>query len=91
MESIIVLLLIIICLTTYFAPSFVIREYLKKCNEKTPNILILNLRIFHFLKQYRKNSKIKSGQTGPLYYLWFITTLASIMLLLLTILIGTMI
>ncbi|MBW6457973.1 MAG: hypothetical protein K0B52_02305 [FCB group bacterium] len=57
----------------YIAPTLVIHEYLRKYNEKIPNILLFNFRIGDYLKQYRKVSKIKTGKIGFLYYLWFIT------------------
>ena len=80
----VVILLALMAFIIYVAPSYPIREYLKRYNEKTPNILTVNLKILHYLKQYRKASKIRSGRIGSLYYLWFVSTGTALILLILS-------
>jgi hypothetical protein len=72
--ELIIVLLIILAFVIYFSPSFVLHEYLRKHNDKIPNILYINGHILRYLQQYRRATKIRHGRTGILYYMWYITT-----------------
>lgn len=75
------IVLIFLALVLYIWPSISIYKFLKKSNDKLPNFLYVNLNIFHYLKQYRKKTKILNGNAGPLYYLWFLTLGISVVLI----------
>ncbi len=77
--------ILILAVLIYITPMFMIHEYLRKYNEKIPNIFIFGLKITGYLKQYRKVSKIKTGRIGSLYYLWFISLGLSLILILLAV------
>jgi hypothetical protein len=77
--------ILILAVLVYITPTFMIHEYLRKYNEKIPNIFVFGLRITRYLKQYRKISKIKTGKIGYLYYLWFISLGLALILILLAV------
>ncbi|RKY56537.1 MAG: hypothetical protein DRP93_01195 [Candidatus Neomarinimicrobiota bacterium] len=79
--------LIFLALIIYVSPSISIYKFLKKSNDKLPNFIYVNLNIFHYLKQYRKKTKILNGNAGPLYYLWFLTLSISVVLIIVAVLI----
>ncbi|MDZ7795816.1 MAG: hypothetical protein U5N56_01690 [Candidatus Marinimicrobia bacterium] len=79
--NILSVILIAFALIIYIWPSITIHEFLKKKNDKTPGILHININISHFLKEYRKRSKIQYGRTGSAYYFWFVSLALSLILL----------
>jgi hypothetical protein len=73
----------LLAIIIYVWPTLSIFYFLKRSDEKTPGFLTVNMRIGHYLKRYRKMTKIRDGQAGPLYYFWFFALAISLVLLVL--------
>lgn len=74
------ILFIAMAIIIYLWPTISIYDFLKRADEKTPGFLVVNLRIPYYLKRYRKMTKIRNGQVGPLYYFWLVALGISIIL-----------
>ncbi len=76
----------VLALLVYLWPTLCIYLYLKRILERVPNYFLFNLRILHYLKKYRKHTKINKGQCGPLYFFWYFSIAISVILVTLGIL-----
>ena len=85
------IILIFFALVIYITPTIAIQEFLKKHNEKIPNIISLNMNIFRYLIKYRILSKRIKGKVDILYYLWFIGLGSSVVLIIVAVLIRNII
>ncbi len=75
----------------YLISTILIYEFLKRKNDKTPNIFFINFYIFRFVDKYKRVTKGQNRRTGALYYLWIvsinITLLSAILLFVINVII----
>ena len=71
--NITLLFITMISVGIYLITTIFLHEFHKKRNDKTPNLFIINLMIFRYIKRYRQITKAETRHVGPLFYFWIIS------------------